>query len=132
MQQQLLEISEKFAKEHVDRWVAAWNSRDLEAVLAMYSDDIEFSSPKIKAVFPEAKEARVRGKKELRRYWSAALGKYPNIHFSPVGLAMNGDECFFEYVGTYGNTARQLVVEKFEFGGDGLVVRSSAFYGAEA
>lgn len=125
-----MEISEEFAKAHVDKWVAAWNSRDLKSVLEMYCGDVEFSSPKIKAVFPERKEARVKGKEELERYWSAALKRYDSLHFTPVSLLVKENRCFLEYVGTY-NSTRQQVVEKFEFAPDGLVARSSAFYGAE-
>jgi hypothetical protein len=48
---------------------------------------------------------------------------------------IKGNQCFFEYLGTYyynnNNSVRQRVVEKFEFAPDGLVARSSAFYGAE-
>jgi ketosteroid isomerase-like protein len=126
-----LAISEEFVREHLDRWIRAWNSRDLAAVLAMYSDDIEFASPKIKAMMPEKSEGRVRGKKELEQYWSLALQKLHELHFTPVAFAINGDECYFEYSSLL-NGQRTLVVEKFQFSGSsGLVVRSSAFYGAQ-
>jgi ketosteroid isomerase-like protein len=45
--------SHSFVKEHVEKWLTAWNNHDLKTVLSMYSDDIEFSSPKIKAIIPE-------------------------------------------------------------------------------
>lgn len=113
VQWQALEISEEFIRTHIDRWVAAWNSRDLKAVLGMYCDDVEFSSPKVKAVFPDRKVSAVAGKEELERYWSAALKKYEKLHFEPVSLVVSKNRCFFEYIGTY-NSARQRVVEKFE------------------
>ena len=84
VQWQALEISEEFVRTHIDRWVAAWNSRDLKAVLGMYRDDIGFSSPKVKAVFPDKKESAVVAKEELERYWSAALKKYEKLHFEPI------------------------------------------------
>ncbi|HVX02631.1 MAG TPA: nuclear transport factor 2 family protein [Nitrososphaera sp.] len=56
-------ISEEFVRGHVDRWLRAWNSRDLAAVLAMYSDDVEFTSPKIRLVMPEKGKALSRAKK---------------------------------------------------------------------
>jgi ketosteroid isomerase-like protein len=64
-------ISEEFIKAHIDRWGAAWNSRDLKTVLAMYCDDVEFSSPKIRVVLPDKKESTVSGKAELEQYWSS-------------------------------------------------------------
>ncbi len=42
------EISGSFAKEHIERWANAWNTKDLETVLSMFADNIEFYSPKIK------------------------------------------------------------------------------------
>ena len=50
----------------------------------MYSDDIEFSSPKIKIVFPEMKKlSKVTNKSELEEYWTKALKNYPKLHFIP-------------------------------------------------
>ena len=36
--------------EFAQRYYAAWNARDLEAILALYAEDIEFSSPYIAAL----------------------------------------------------------------------------------
>ena len=45
-------ITEFFAKDHVDKWIKAWNTHNLKAILSLYSEDIEFRSPKIKIVYP--------------------------------------------------------------------------------
>jgi ketosteroid isomerase-like protein len=128
----VLTITKQFAQEHLDKWIRAWNARDLPAILAIYSDEVEFASPKVKLVLPEKSVGRVKGKKELERYWSLALQKYPPLHFAPVSFAINpgNDECFLEYVSSL-NGQKTLVVEKFQFASNGLVVKSSAFYGAE-
>jgi ketosteroid isomerase-like protein len=42
-------FAERFAKE----WVAAWNSHDLDRVLAHYEEDFEMSSPIIIALVGE-------------------------------------------------------------------------------
>jgi ketosteroid isomerase-like protein len=85
--------SESFVKEHIDKWVNAWNNHDLKTVLSMYSDDIEFSSPKIKAVFPERKISKVTNKRELEQYWTKALKQYPNLHFIPKRIISQGNIC---------------------------------------
>ena len=69
------EISESFAKEHIERWINAWNNKDLETVLSMFADNIEFSSPKIKMITPEFNSEKVNNKKDLKHYWSIALAK---------------------------------------------------------
>ena len=126
-----MRISEEFVRNHLDRWVRAWNSRDLAGVLDMYSHDIEFASPKIRDVMPEKSDSKVKGKTELEQYWSLALHKHKELHFTPMAFAINGDACFFDYVSLL-NGQKTLVVEKFQFSSDGLVSRSSAFYGAQS
>ena len=74
--------SESFAKAHIEKWVNAWNNHDLKTVLSMYSDDIEFSSPKIKVVFPERKSSKVTNKRELEDYWTKALKNYHSTLFN--------------------------------------------------
>ena len=125
-----MSISEAFVRAHIDKWTKAWNSRNLAAVLAMYSDNVEFASPKIKIVMPKKTEAIAKGKEELEQYWSVALKKYQQLHFTPVTFAINSnDECFFEYVSSL-NGQKERVIEKFQFSpNNGLIVKSSAFYG---
>jgi ketosteroid isomerase-like protein len=50
-------FAERFAKE----WVAAWNSHDLERILAHYEDDFEMSSPIITTLVGEP-SGKLRGK----------------------------------------------------------------------
>ena len=45
----------------------------------MYSDDMEFPSPKIKVVFPERKLPKITNKSELEEYWTKALKNYLNF-----------------------------------------------------
>jgi ketosteroid isomerase-like protein len=123
--------SESSVKEHAEKWVNAWNNHDINIVLSMYSDDIEFSSPKIKAVFPERKPSKITNKSELEQYWTKALKGYPNLHFIPKQTIMQGNLCILEYYAILDGKNKISVIEKFEFQDDGLVKRSSVFYGAE-
>jgi ketosteroid isomerase-like protein len=123
--------SESSVKEHAEKWVNAWNKHDIKTVLSMYSDDIEFSSPKIKAVFPERKPSKITNKSELEQYWTKALKGYPNLHFIPKQTIMQGNLCILEYYAILDGKNKISVIEKFEFQDDGLVKRSSVFYGAE-
>jgi ketosteroid isomerase-like protein len=126
-----MDFSESFVKEHVEKWVNAWNNHDLKGVLSMYSDDIEFSSPKIKAVFPERKSSKITNKLELEEYWTKALKNYSNLHFIPKQTIFQGNLCILEYYATLDGKNKISVIEKFEFQDDGLIKTSSAFYGAE-
>jgi ketosteroid isomerase-like protein len=126
-----MDYSESFAKTHVEKWINAWNNHDLKTVLSLYSDNIEFSSPKIKVVFPERKSSKVTNKSELEEYWTKALKNFPRLHFIPKQTVIQGNVCIFEYYATLDGENKTSVIEKFEFQDDGLVKKSSVFYGAE-
>jgi ketosteroid isomerase-like protein len=66
--------------EFAARWIAAWNARDIEAVLADYAEDVVFSSPTAARFVPDSGGV-VRGKDTLRRYWTLALEANPGLHF---------------------------------------------------
>ena len=70
------EQCDKFAQE----WLAAWNSRSIDAIMHHYADSIVFSSPFAIAIAP-ASAGLIKVKEQLRNYFSAALAKYPDLHF---------------------------------------------------
>jgi ketosteroid isomerase-like protein len=70
------EWAERFAEE----WVAAWNSHDLDRILAHYNDDVVFRSPRIALVLGEAIDF-VSGKPALARYWGKALAGSRDLRF---------------------------------------------------
>jgi ketosteroid isomerase-like protein len=72
------------------QWVEAWNSRDLERVLTMYSEDTEMTSDRIPALGFDA-SGTVRGKDSLRAYWSKALSLITNLHFTLIDTYVSPD-----------------------------------------
>ena len=76
------------ARAFADEWATAWNAHDLDAVLALFADDILFTSPLAKRLDPD-RDGIVRGKAELRAYWKAGLAKAPNLYFT-VNWVMEG------------------------------------------
>lgn len=106
-----------------ESWVAAWNARDLEAVLSHYADDVEFVSPTASVVVPESGGV-ISGVGALRDYWTAALPRNPALHFDLVDVlaTVNGLTI------VYRNDRHQLVAETSLFGDDGLVHRGVAAY----
>ena len=55
-----------------EEWIASWNSRDLDRILSLYSDDLEFSSIFI-LEFGGEPTGTLRGKERVGDYWSSAL-----------------------------------------------------------
>ncbi len=123
-------LTESFVKEHIDKWISAWNTHDLKAILSLYSEDIEFRSPKIKSVYPDRATNIITNKKDLEEYFSLGLKKFSNLHFTPIDFAVKENHIILEYHGTLDNKIKWFVMEKFEFK-DELIVKSSVFYGVE-
>lgn len=61
-------------------WVAAWNARDLDAIMAHYEDAVELSSP-VAARLLGTSDGKVAGKANLRAYFQRGLEAYPELHF---------------------------------------------------
>jgi ketosteroid isomerase-like protein len=54
-------------RQFAAEWVGAWNSHELERVLAHYDDNVVLKSPRIKLILGND-DARIRGKSALRDY----------------------------------------------------------------
>jgi len=48
-------ISYEFATHHVEKWVKEWSDHNLNAIMSSYAEELEFSSPKIRAILGENK-----------------------------------------------------------------------------
>ena len=77
-------------------WIAAWNSRDLERVLALYADDSEMTSDRIPALGFDA-SGTVHGKESLRAYWGKALALLPGLHFTLIDTFVSPDSLVVFY-----------------------------------
>ena len=105
-----------------DDWIAAWNARDLEAILSHYADDVVFLSPYAEQV---TGTGRVEGIAALRKYWRRGLDANPDLHFT-FDAVLAGYDCLTVL---YRNHRQQAVAETVEFDATGKVVRSFACYG---
>lgn len=116
-----LDAAERFAAE----WAAAWNSHDLERILAHYTEDVEFASPKIVELLGEPSGV-ARGKEALRAYWRKGLELLPELHFVVEEVRASTDSVVI----AYRNERGRGVTEVLTFRGD-LVCRGFGAYGAE-
>lgn len=103
------------ARPFADRWIDAWNARDVEAVLTYYADNIVFTSPTAMRVVPQS-GGIVSGKDALRSYWERAREGNPDLHFGLVGVYAGIDTVVLNYENQLG----QLINEVLTFR-DGLV-----------
>ena len=61
--------------------MSAWNAHNLDAILAHYAENIEFTSPFAASLIGDS---LVRGRAAVRDYFSHALQRYPDLHFSAM------------------------------------------------
>lgn len=71
--------TQKEALELSQRWIEAWNSRDLESVLSHYHPDVLFQSPRVAAAFKKtggqvgSPDGTLTGTAALRPYFKQAI-----------------------------------------------------------
>ncbi|MCK1394015.1 nuclear transport factor 2 family protein [Bradyrhizobium sp. 1] len=102
-------------------WVAAWNTRDLERVLALYAEDTVMTSDRIPELGFDA-SGTVRGKESLRAYWGKGLKLIPNLHFTIIDVYVSPDSL----VVFYENERGKKICEYLRVNDAGLIVQGSA------
>ena len=102
-------------------WIAAWNSRDLERILALYAEDSEMTSDKIQALGFDS-SGTLRGKASLRMYWGKALQLVPNLRFDLIDLFVSPDSV----VVFYANERGARICEYLRADADGKIRQGSA------
>ena len=110
------------ARAFAEGWIDAWNAHDLDAVLAHYSDDFEFSSPLVIQVAGEP-TGTLKGKAAVQAYWRVALACVPTLRFELVDVLAGVDCLTILYRGHRG-----LAAELFELDANGRAVRGRALY----
>lgn len=105
-----------------ERCVRNWNARDVEAVLTDFHDDVVFTSPVAATLYPETGGV-VRGKEALRRYWTEAVARIPDLRFTVEGVYQGVDTIVINYR----NQSGKLVNEILMFT-DGAVIEGHGTY----
>ncbi|HRI25788.1 MAG TPA: nuclear transport factor 2 family protein [Ferruginibacter sp.] len=78
-------------------WFDAFNAHDIEMLLALYADDAEHYSPKLKLRQPET-NGLIKGKPALRAWWTDAFTRLPQLHYEVLQLTANDSRVFMEYI----------------------------------
>jgi hypothetical protein len=116
-------VNQSEAEAFAQRWIAAWNSHELEPILSRYAEDIEVTSPFVMAVM-HGVEATLRGKPAVREYWSRALARYPDLHFVLRAAYPGVNSVVIEYLSVQHLAAAECMF----FDNQGMVARVIAHY----
>lgn len=109
-------------------WIASWNARDLNAILAHFAEDARFISPLAAEV---TGSPVIAGKANLRAYWSKALEATTELHFTLIGAVCDVEAQVMgvHYVARRNGKARRAL-ETMRFV-DGRQVEGESFYSAQ-
>ncbi len=79
-----------------EAWLAAFEARDLDALLALYSDDATHTSPKIRERHPET-GGELRGKAAMRAWWADSFVRLPTLRYVRTQITAGPDSVLLEY-----------------------------------
>jgi ketosteroid isomerase-like protein len=108
-------------------WIDAWNRRDIECVLAMYADELSFTSPTALEVVGRS---TIAGKSALRDYWLKALAQLDDLQFAMHRIIWDEDTRELGIIYTRRvRGSHKRVVETFRFDEADRVVATEVLHG---
>ncbi len=109
------------------RWFSAFNAHDLDVLLALYAEDAQHYSPKLKVRQP-ATHGLIRGQNALRAWWGDAFMRLPSLRYEVQKLTADDEQVFMEYVRHVDGEEDLRVGEVLEIR-DGRIVASRVYHG---
>lgn len=114
-------------KHIAQQWFNAFNEQDLEKLLALYHNNAEHYSPKLKIRVPET-QGLIKGKEALRDWWKDAFERLPTLRYEVKKLTADNEQVFMEYNRHVQGEAILMVGEVLEIK-NGLIVFSRVYHG---
>jgi len=90
-------MSSEINKQIALRWFGAFNTHNLDMLLALYHEDAQHYSPKLKLKYPKSK-GLIKGKPALRDWWGDAFERLPNLRYEMLALTADKGQIFMEYI----------------------------------
>jgi steroid delta-isomerase len=114
-------------QEFAEWWVQAWSNRDVEAIVACFSEDVRFVSPRAAEV---TGNPVVLGREALRDYWTRAVAGIDSIvfHLDRVLEGADGKDIVIVYRSNI-DGRRKRACEFMKFDDKGKIVAAEAMHG---
>jgi hypothetical protein len=103
----VVQVDQTAAREFVKDWIARWNAHDVDGLLRHFADDVVFTSPF--AALVVGGDGVVRGKDALRRYWSEAIVRRPDVHFEIIDLYIGVTTLVINYRNQQGTSVCEVL-----------------------
>ena len=120
-------MAEKSSIAIARQWFDAFNAHDLENLLALYADDAQHYSPKLKIRQPESR-GLISGKSALRSWWQDSFERLPSLRYEPTRFIADDAIVFMEYTRYVDGEEPMTVGEVLEIK-KGLIVASRVYHG---
>jgi hypothetical protein len=106
------------------RWTEAWSSHDLEAIMALFSDELENTTPIIRRLYG-IENGTLKGKPENEKFWKTLLEKYPDAQLSALEVweGINVVAIHWHFYTQYSPTQGAKGNDTFFFDPQGLVYK---------
>jgi predicted SnoaL-like aldol condensation-catalyzing enzyme len=108
------------------KWFEAFNEHDLEKLLALYDENAQHYSPKLKIRQPETC-GLIQGKAALRDWWKDAFKRLPSLKYEVVRLTADDEQVFMEYTRFVEGEEPLSVGEVLEIS-NGLIIASRVYH----
>lgn len=107
-----------------DAYLRAWNSRDVDAILALHSDTSTFQV--------HGRSPEFQGIDALRKAFKDVFDRYPNFHAEVHRLLLGPNHWVLDWTLRFGPAGSELrgfhCVDVVEVSAEGLVTRKDTFY----
>ena len=117
-------LTEAEARQFARDWMRAWNSHDLDAIMAHYGSDVTLTSPVAARLLGDP-SGTVRGREALRSYFERGLAAYQDLAFELVDVMWGLASVVLYYVNQKGTKSGEFM----EFDVSGKISRVVANYG---
>lgn len=113
-------VAELDAPPRVQRWKAAWESRDANQIVSLYVADCRHHSPRIALLMPEFVETGLTTLDQIRMYAVKSIQQLPALLITILSLTADQERSVIEYELRTAPDAKEFehVVEIIEWTGD--------------
>ncbi len=116
------------ATELARKWLACFESKDADALVALYAEGARHTSPKLRALRPES-GGSISGRAELRKWWAGAFARLPDLRYVERSITASDGRVVLEYLRFAMADPDMPIAEVLEIGPDGLITASRVYHG---
>ena len=109
------------------RWLACFEHKDVDQLVALYAVNARHTSPKLRAQKPDS-AGHIEGRAALRAWWADAFRRLPDLRYVERTLTSDGKRVWMEYIRFAPGEPDLPVAEVLEVR-DGLIVESRVYHG---